>query len=58
MSILSLLSSPKAFPAAIIALQACAAVRWAAARAPAPMVYWACAAALGLAVTFGNMSGK
>lgn len=58
MSILNLLSSPKAFPAAIIALQACAAIRWAFCRATAPTVYGACAALLGVAVTFGNMSGK
>jgi hypothetical protein len=53
--ILEFIKSERFFPSVIIALQACAAARWAAAGSAWNSLYWGLAVGLNAVVTFGKI---
>jgi len=55
MIVFDLIRSPRFFPGIIIALQACAAIRWGFAGSAWNMFYWAFAVGLNTIVTFGKL---
>lgn len=53
--IVDLLKSPRLFPVIIIALQACAAIRWGFAGSAWNALYWGLAVGLNSVCTFGKL---